>query len=84
MDGGPKTSALARDTAFAAVMITCDGLAGTSLLVGAVRARAVEQQQTVLPTQRVRASVAHRFEMAGATGPALPYVRQHPGRNPDP
>ncbi|WP_329617957.1 ionic transporter y4hA [Streptomyces brevispora] len=39
VDGGPKTSALARDTVFAAVMITCNGIVGLSLLVGAVRTR---------------------------------------------
>ncbi len=35
--GGEKTQALARDTVFAAVMITCNGLLGLSLLVGALR-----------------------------------------------
>ncbi|MEL5954176.1 ionic transporter y4hA [Streptomyces sp. CLV115] len=39
--GGPKTSALARDTVFAAVMITCNGIVGLSMLVGAVRSRVV-------------------------------------------
>ncbi|MGW2086336.1 calcium:proton antiporter [Streptomyces sp. NPDC001880] len=39
--GGPKTSALARDTVFAAVMITCNGIVGLSLLVGAVRSHVV-------------------------------------------
>ncbi|MFE7465363.1 calcium:proton antiporter [Streptomyces sp. NPDC057499] len=39
VDGGPKTTALARDTVFAAVMITCNGIVGLSLLVGAVRSR---------------------------------------------
>ncbi|WP_327358572.1 calcium:proton antiporter [Streptomyces sp. NBC_01304] len=36
-DGGPKSSSLARDTVFAAVMITCNGIVGLSLLVGAWR-----------------------------------------------
>ncbi|MBO0513171.1 calcium:proton antiporter [Streptomyces beijiangensis] len=36
-DGGSKYSSLARDTVFAAVMITCNGIVGLSLLVGAVR-----------------------------------------------
>lgn len=35
--GGPTTSALARDTVFAAVMITCNGILGISVLVGALR-----------------------------------------------
>ncbi len=38
-DGGDKTSSLARDTVFAAVMITCNGIVGMSLLVGALRNR---------------------------------------------
>ncbi|WP_433295443.1 calcium:proton antiporter [Actinoplanes sp. CA-030573] len=37
ISGGDKTQALARDTVFAAVMITCNGLLGLSLLVGAAR-----------------------------------------------
>jgi Ca2+:H+ antiporter len=35
--GGPETATLARDTVFAAVMITCNGILGLSLLVGAWR-----------------------------------------------
>ncbi|WP_055585312.1 calcium:proton antiporter [Peterkaempfera griseoplana] len=38
-DGGPEAAGLARDTVFAAVMITCNGIVGLSLLVGAVRRR---------------------------------------------
>ncbi|MFG2983426.1 calcium:proton antiporter [Streptomyces sp. NPDC048258] len=38
-DGDDKTSSLARDTVFAAVMITCNGIVGLSLLVGALRNR---------------------------------------------
>jgi Ca2+:H+ antiporter len=37
VSGGGKTQSLARDTVFAAVMITCNGILGLSLLVGAVR-----------------------------------------------
>ena len=36
ISGGDKTQALARDTVFAAVMITCNGILGLSLLVGAL------------------------------------------------
>src|ERR1044072_5782950 len=35
--GKGDTSALARDTVFSAAMITCNGILGLSLLVGAVR-----------------------------------------------
>lgn len=37
LSGGNKTASLARDTVFAAVMITCNGIVGLSLLVGAIR-----------------------------------------------
>ncbi|MER6107396.1 calcium:proton antiporter [Streptomyces hirsutus] len=37
IDGGPDTASLARDTVFAAVMITCNGILGVSLLVGSLR-----------------------------------------------
>ncbi|MGW7195140.1 calcium:proton antiporter [Streptomyces chryseus] len=36
-DGGDKNSSLARDTVFAAVMITCNGIVGLSLLVGSLK-----------------------------------------------
>lgn len=39
--GGGKTGTLARDTVFAAVMITCTGIVGLSLLIGAARHRIV-------------------------------------------
>jgi Ca2+:H+ antiporter len=37
--GDPKTYSLARDTVFSAVMITCNGIFGLSLFVGAMRRR---------------------------------------------
>ena len=37
VSGGPKTASLARDTVFAAVMITINGIVGLSLLAGARR-----------------------------------------------
>ncbi len=39
--GGDKASTYARDTVFAAVMITCNGIVGLSILVGALRTRVV-------------------------------------------
>ncbi|MGV9405697.1 calcium:proton antiporter [Streptomyces sp. NPDC003674] len=36
-DGGDKSATLARDTVFAAVMITCNGIVGLSLLVASLR-----------------------------------------------
>jgi len=37
ISGGPEANALARDTVFAAVMITCNGIVGIALFVGALR-----------------------------------------------
>jgi Ca2+:H+ antiporter len=37
LSGGPETAPLARDTAFAAVMIICNGIVGICLLAGGVR-----------------------------------------------
>jgi Ca2+:H+ antiporter len=37
VSGGDETDSLARDTVFAAVMITCNGIAGLALLLGAMR-----------------------------------------------
>ena len=39
ISGGEKAQSLARDTVFAAFMITCNGILGISLLVGAIRRR---------------------------------------------
>lgn len=41
ISGGKDSASLARDTAFAAVMITCNGILGLALLVGALRRRVV-------------------------------------------
>jgi Ca2+:H+ antiporter len=41
VSGGKDTASLARDTVFAAVMITCNGIVGLSLFVGAVRYRLI-------------------------------------------
>lgn len=41
VSGGPEKASLARDTVFAALMITCNGIVGVSLLVAAVRRRVV-------------------------------------------
>ncbi|MFI9556049.1 calcium:proton antiporter [Nonomuraea endophytica] len=41
ISGGEKTASLARDTVFAAVMITCNGIVGLSLLAATLRRRVV-------------------------------------------
>ncbi len=40
--GGEKSASLARDTVFAAIMITCNGIVGLALLVGSLRHRVQE------------------------------------------
>jgi Ca2+:H+ antiporter len=41
LGGGGETSSLARDTVFAAVMITCNGIVGLAILTGALRSPSV-------------------------------------------
>src|SRR6476469_5232436 len=41
VSGGKDTQSLARDTVFAAVMITCNGIVGLSLFLGAVKYRLI-------------------------------------------
>ncbi|MGO1052554.1 calcium:proton antiporter [Crossiella sp. CA198] len=40
--GGPDSASLARDTVFAAIMITCNGIVGVALLAGSLRHRVQE------------------------------------------
>jgi Ca2+:H+ antiporter len=42
VSGGDKTATLARDTVFAAIMITCNGVIGLSLVLGSLRHRVQE------------------------------------------
>jgi Ca2+:H+ antiporter len=42
VSGGDKAAALARDTVFAAVMITCNGIVGLALLIGPLRHKVQE------------------------------------------
>ncbi|WP_235926697.1 calcium:proton antiporter [Actinokineospora pegani] len=42
VSGGDKAASLARDTVFAAIMITCNGIVGLALLVGSLRHRVQE------------------------------------------
>lgn len=53
LSGGPETASLARDTVFAAVMITCNGILGLSLFVGARR-----QHVTVFNAEGTGAALA--------------------------
>ncbi|MEV8514209.1 ionic transporter y4hA [Dactylosporangium sp. NPDC051484] len=42
IDGGTKAQTLGRDTVFAAVMVTCNGIVGLTLLIGALRQHVAE------------------------------------------
>src|SRR5690242_4009427 len=42
ISGGPAAASLARDTVFAAVMITCNGIVGLSLLLATLRHRTAQ------------------------------------------
>lgn len=61
LSGGSETATLARDTVFAAIMITCNGVVGLSLVVGALRQRVVsfnaEGTATALATVLTLATV---------------------------
>src|SRR3954452_5313437 len=62
VSGGDETATLARDTVFAAVMITCNGIVGLSLIVGALRDRVAsfnaEGTATALATVATLATVS--------------------------
>src|SRR5262245_30319299 len=75
--GGAKTASLARDTVFAAVMITCNGILGISVLIAALRRRVAtfnaEGAATALATIATLATlslVLPRFTTSEA-GPAF-------------
>ena len=62
ISGQGKTETLARDTVFAAVMITCNGIVGLSILVGAYRRSVVSfhaevRVQRLPPSRRWRPCV---------------------------
>ncbi|MFJ6213286.1 calcium:proton antiporter [Streptomyces sp. NPDC092296] len=72
-DGGDKAETLARDTVFAAVMITCNGIVGVCLLVGALRRRVA-----VFNPEGTGAALATVATVA-TLSLALPTFTQRPG-----
>ncbi|WP_438485122.1 calcium:proton antiporter [Streptomyces sp. S186] len=60
VDGGAKSAGLARDTVFAAVMITCNGIVGLCLLIGALKRRV-----TVFNAEGTGAALASVATVAG-------------------
>lgn len=69
VSGGPETASLARDTVFAAVMITCNGIIGISLLLGALR-----HGLTVFNAEGTGAALATVATLA-TLSPVLPHSR---------
>ena len=74
VSGGPEASSLARDTVFAAVMITTNGIVGIALLLGALKHGTTlfnaEGSGGALATVAVPLSV--RVPVAGFHEPAMP------------
>src|SRR4051794_11476854 len=81
ISGGEKTQALARDTVFAAVMITCNGILGLSLLVGAIRRRVA-----VFNSEGTGGALAPLATLAppSLVGPTLTPSPPRPGVSPPP
>ncbi|MFE5618333.1 calcium:proton antiporter [Streptomyces sp. NPDC056470] len=72
--GGEKASTYARDTVFAAVMITCNGIVGLSLLVGALRNRVA-----VFNAEGSGGAVATVCTLATMTLVLPTFTTSHPG-----
>ncbi|WMX48476.1 calcium:proton antiporter [Streptomyces roseicoloratus] len=72
--GGEKTATYARDTVFAAVMITCNGIVGLSLLVAALRTRV-----TVFNAEGSGGALATVCTLAATTLVLPTFTTSHPG-----
>ncbi|MFD9484881.1 calcium:proton antiporter, partial [Streptomyces sp. NPDC059991] len=74
-DGGDKSATLARDTVFAAVMITCNGIVGVCLLIGALRRRLA-----VFNPEGTGAAFATVITLAGLSLVLPTFTTSKPGR----
>ena len=74
VSGGPGSASLARDTVFAAVMITCNGIVGISLLVGAIR-----HHLTVFNAEGTGAALATVCTLATLTMVVPTFTTSRPG-----
>jgi Ca2+:H+ antiporter len=74
VSGGPGTSSLARDTVFAAVMISVNGIVGLCLLVNAVRFRL-----TVFNAEGTGAALATVATLAGLSLALPTFTTSRPG-----
>jgi hypothetical protein len=75
VSGGPVRASLARDTVFAAAMITCNGILGLSLLVTARR-----QHVAVFNAEGTGAALATVATLATLTLVLLTFTTSEPGR----
>ena len=74
LSGGEGTSTLARDTVFAAVMITVNGIVGLSLLIGALR-----HHLAVFNAEGTGAALATVITLAGLTLVLPRFTTAEPG-----
>ena len=72
--GGPGSESLARDTVFAAVMITCNGIVGIALLIGAVR-----YHMTIFNAEGSGAALATVTTLATLSLVLPTFTTSHPG-----
>lgn len=75
VSGGPETHTLARDTVFAAVMITCNGILGISLLIGSIR-----NKVAVFSAEGTGAALAAVATLATVTLVLPTFTTSQPGR----
>ena len=73
--GGPGTASLARDTVFAAVMITCNGIVGIALVIGAVR-----YHMTIFNAEGSGAALATVTTLATLSLVLPTFTTSHPGQ----
>lgn len=74
ISGGEGTESLARDTVFAAVMITCNGIVGIALLIGGVRF-----QLTIFNAEGTGAALATVTTLATLSLVLPTFTTSHPG-----
>jgi Ca2+:H+ antiporter len=72
--GGPASASLARDTVFAAVMITCNGIVGIALIIGAVR-----YHLTIFNAEGSGAALATLTTLATLSLVLPTFTTSHPG-----
>ncbi|MFG2043644.1 calcium:proton antiporter [Dactylosporangium sp. NPDC048998] len=72
--GGAKTQTLARDTVFAAVMVTCNGIVGLALLIGALR-----RHVTAFNAEGAGAALATVVTLATLSLVVPTFTTTHPG-----